>query len=1148
MGSSWYSTILARHPFIIVLCFLILSLAFLIIPTVFIRKLPDFSDPQLGFEARGTSLSQRLITWKNLVESSRPRGILIDNPLEYYHYLREISERSRIISEIEDGYPPSRTRRPKKNRKKKKFNTRTDDDNEKTNRNNRTRELSSSFSRPRRDISYLQKNQHDYESNPLDQEYLSRSEFFCNNPTSQYARVVVSSETIGKKLWSIEGVAALCNLDSLLRSGSRFTGLCQRQLTHGNRCCRTWSLANYIVFLANRTSCLDITESDIFKVKETLLRCSYYYQSRDLTPDCSEDPKCQRKVPVPCYLSDAAYHILHYLLDTSSPKESSEYRSQLRDSPKLEMSLMILPIAASSASLKYYNEIIVANLSHSGFHVSAMELGLKYILFDRSLISDSVLLLLGSGFVSICILLYTGSILIMLSTILAIILSLGISYVVYTHVLQISHFPFMNLLTIVVAVGIGSDDAFIFCKIWEDNKRFKSLNARSDLVRLVHETLRHAVPAIFVTTLTTSVAFFASIVSHVTAINCFSLFSGMTVIANFFLMITWFPACVVAAEKFGRSEVCSRAFILQRISVFLRRQVDKTIQWFTKALIKTAVSMSWMWSSLLLAIGIGSCLVVFYYPGIQLPDSPNFQLFDISHPFEQYDMVYKIRFGFERQEMNMTYNALPLRFVWGIMPTDNGNHLDPESLGSLDFDPTFNATTRSSQIWLQDFCRNLTMQPFYRKISGLITPNCFVESLQQWMNRPCKDRNSPIIDYTPCCNSSIFPYEPSVLKQCSAEAIAELHRLPTDLWDSKSAAGLKFRQNNHGYSKEKYNVSDSRKFIPEIQVVIVEYYSVYNFSLAYTHMDKFYTEVESWMQNQLLNAPPGMKNGWFVSQLEFYELQRTLHDGTLWGIVLSMSLAFFVLILITCNLFVSFFAILSIAFAITATVAILVLMGWKLNVLESVVVSTAIGLATDFSLHYSASYRASIAEYRIDRTMTTLKQMGGPTLMAGLTTGAAGALMFPSQVLAYIQIGTFLVIIMTVSWFYATFFLCPLLAIAGPSARPVQKQFSKDWKSSPRFRKRVLKSERNSRTITHTSEEPIFRLTSLLQSLDYGENPEAQGKSFNFLDTQDNRTKSTDSLEINDIGARTVGSAEILSNDRQSLEKRLDLWRREMME
>lgn len=99
------------------------------------------------------------------------------------------------------------------------------------------------------------------------------------------------------------------------------------------------------------------------------------------------------------------------------------------------------------------------------------------------------------------------------------------------------------------------------------------------------------------------------------------------------------------------------------------------------------------------------------------------------------------------------------------------------------------------------------------------------------------------------------------------------------------------------------------------------------------------------------------------------------------------------------------------------------------------------GLAVDFSLHYSVSYRASDAESREGRVKAALEQMGGPTLMAALTSGAAGAFMLPSRVLAYIQIGVFLLIVMAVSWIYATLFLCPLLAVVGPSSHFAQFRY-----------------------------------------------------------------------------------------------------------
>lgn len=97
------------------------------------------------------------------------------------------------------------------------------------------------------------------------------------------------------------------------------------------------------------------------------------------------------------------------------------------------------------------------------------------------------------------------------------------------------------------------------------------------------------------------------------------------------------------------------------------------------------------------------------------------------------------------------------------------------------------------------------------------------------------------------------------------------------------------------------------------------------------------------MQEQLKTAPTTMQGGWFVSKLEFYELQRTLHEGTIWAMIVSLILALAVLAFVTLNPLVSIYAIITIGAAIIVTVAALILLGWKLNVLESVAVSTAIG-------------------------------------------------------------------------------------------------------------------------------------------------------------------------------------------------------------
>lgn len=67
-------------------------------------------------------------------------------------------------------------------------------------------------------------------------------------------------------------------------------------------------------------------------------------------------------------------------------------------------------------------------------------------------------------------------------------------------------------------LGIGSDDAYIICKVWD---RTKKENSHLDKAKLVELVIKHSTVAVFVTTLTTVAAFLSSYVSSVTAVRCF---------------------------------------------------------------------------------------------------------------------------------------------------------------------------------------------------------------------------------------------------------------------------------------------------------------------------------------------------------------------------------------------------------------------------------------------------------------------------------------------------------------------------------------------------------------------------------------------------------------------------------------------------
>lgn len=218
-----------------------------------------------------------------------------------------------------------------------------------------------------------------------------------------------------------------------------------------------------------------------------------------------------------------------------------------------------------------------------------------------------------------------------------------------------------------------------------------------------------------------------------------------------------------------------------------------------------------------------------------------------------------------------------------------------------------------------------------------------------------------------------------------------------------------------------------------LRAVILEFPSTQRYTGAYDEVAHFYTTVETWMDAELRTAPPGLRgNAWFVSDLEFYSLQHGLYQGTITAIGLSIGVVCVALIVTTCNVTITLLANITIAFTILVVVGTLVLMGWELNILESVTISIAIGLSVDFTVHYAVAYLLPPCTDRITRVENSLSSMGPAIALAALTTFLAGMCMVPAEVTAYYKFGIFLMLTMTVSWFYSTYFFQALCCVLGP--------------------------------------------------------------------------------------------------------------------
>lgn len=136
-------------------------------------------------------------------------------------------------------------------------------------------------------------------------------------------------------------------------------------------------------------------------------------------------------------------------------------------------------------------------------------------------------------------------------------------------------------------------------------------------------------------------------------------------IANYCLMMTWFPACLVIWEKscFSNNTLFRSCLMLcYEKWCCIKPQWNLSTNWFQCSfinkiwkskeewLLDSVIKLKYLWFMLLLLLAVASGIVVFVYPKLQLPDSNEFQLFSSSHPFEQYDFKYKKQFWFKNPE------------------------------------------------------------------------------------------------------------------------------------------------------------------------------------------------------------------------------------------------------------------------------------------------------------------------------------------------------------------------------------------------------------------------------------------------------------------------------------------------------------------
>ncbi|KAJ8042916.1 Protein dispatched-like 1 [Holothuria leucospilota] len=848
----------------------------------------------------------------------------------------------------------------------------------------------------------------------------------CSYPRFNFPKIVYESSN-DESLFQMKHLKAICDIESkLMRTHPTFLSQCLKSNDSSTECCSSWSLGYTVALMNNKSSCFLIDEADVEKTKNVLAMCATYYLSGELN---LYEPNQDADIPIECTTGSLVYTVFHYLLPKSfvtglQKKQSHDPAFTLSYSP-MYMSYTDKEYKENTKAIYQDNFQNSKNINDSLVKIVGLDFALKAYLFNDISMSDMLLVAMGVVSVIIIIWVYTGSLVITVGSVANMLMSFVLSYFFYYIVFRMKFFPFLNLTSVVLIIGIGADDTFIYVDLWKA-VREKIGRSENNRALVLEEATRHAFLTLLVTSLTTSAALFVTAITNIIAAKCFAIFAGSAIIANLIYTVTWLPGVIIIYDRyFSKNQYCYPSCFQQKglraYGKFAKRTYDNLLKahkaFFQTYLPRMTYFLRFVWVIVFSLIGVASFIVVLDYPGLSLQENGEFRLYRDSQPFERYDQHYKGDLAFVKDSRS----NFEMAFIWGVMPTVEQNLWDPSDCGILNLDNDFAFGDIQTQMWLSDFCQTIKKQAFYGGKKSRKNDFCFIDSFSNWMNRSCVNSEDDS-----CCEQGKFPFPKYLFDRCVVQFMA----FYCETYSCYShTPGVRFDQNN------------------SIRAMYLNFQSSVPYSVQFQPVDNFWKNVSSWTQKQISKAPPGLQGGWVYSdqraQLTFYDLQASIVSGTVLTICISLSTAAIVLFLVTQNILITIYAMITITFIVSSVVGTLVLLGWQLNIFEAIAFSLAVGLSVDFTIHYGVAYTIAPFTDRKDRTFFAIETLSSSITVAAISTFAAGAVMIPAVVIGYSQIGTFLTLVMSLSWLFSTFFFSSMCMAIGPNSSCCQISFKR---------------------------------------------------------------------------------------------------------
>ena len=535
--------------------------------------------------------------------------------------------------------------------------------------------------------------------------------------------------------------------------------------------------------------------------------------------------------------------------------------------------------------------------------------GFYELYLNEILPKEAAISIAATVITSLCILIHTRSPFLTLLGLMQIILALPWAYSVYYFIFGLSFFPFVNINALFIVFALGADDIFVVVDKWKSYRRQLPNTFTTEQVAKI--ALPDAAYATFVTSITTSVAFFASAIIKVPAVSLFSIYCGLVIALDYLLCILLVFPALCLYDKWLTNGSTSRCLRFERQSIVgevntKQPRGDITCE---KGEGQKGTSVGRIISSyytiihklrwpLLLAslAAIAACSYV--AAQLRSPDVPD-------QPFLPANNRYEIHRTWSK---NLLFHSGLgqggggyVSFVWGLLPVDTGSFSNPDDPSEIVYDPLFNPRDPETQVYMLDVCNRI-----YDEGSSLRLPSenytCVMEAFHTWLEEQNESNNKTLEYRANCQGTDSAPVSPDIFDVCMI-AFGNLTN-STDILHN----------------------GDSVKAIQIVGRSSTNMFSPFDDQAEEWHM------IDLWAEHERMEAPPGA-DGFFLSSSGFWGFAtfNNSRESAYKSALIALLCASSMILLTSQSVSVTFFSAISIAYVLVASTACLMSLGWTLG-------------------------------------------------------------------------------------------------------------------------------------------------------------------------------------------------------------------------